>query len=137
MDHLRQVLRTLQTEKFYANLKKVYFLYRQGYLFFVCGCAFEGVFADLEKVKAIIECPQPRTIRKVKNFHELATFCHQFIRNFSTIVAPITDCLKNVKFQQASATTKAFREVKKLMTEALVMHLPDFLKVFEVTCDTS
>jgi len=35
------------------------------------------------------------------------------------------------------AAIKAFKKVKKLITEVHVMHLPNFSKVFEVTCDIS
>jgi len=52
-------------------------------------------------------------------------------------MTPITVCLKNEKFQWTSAASKAFTEIKRMMTEAHVMRLPDFLKVFEVTCDAS
>ena len=48
-------------------------------------------------------------------------------------MSPITDCLKS----EAPAATKAFTKVKRMMTEAHVMRLSDFLKVFEVTCDAS
>ena len=58
MDHLRQVLRTLQAEKFYANPKKCAFcINRVVFLGFVVSS--EGVFANPEKVKAITEWPQP------------------------------------------------------------------------------
>ena len=73
MDHLRQVFHTLQDEKFYANPKKcAFYIVRVIFLGFVISS--EGVFADLEKVKAITEWPRPRTIREVRIFHELATF---------------------------------------------------------------
>ena len=52
-------------------------------------------------------------------------------------MAPITDCLKSEGFQWTPASSKAFAEIKRLMTEAPVMHLPDFSKAFEVTCDAS
>ena len=88
--------------------------------------SFERVPTDPEKVKVIFEWPQPMTIRKVRSFHGLATFYLRFIRNFSVIVAPITDCLKNREFQWASVATKVFGEVKKLMIEAPVMCLSIF-----------
>ena len=52
-------------------------------------------------------------------------------------MTPITNCIKGGKFVWPQSTTKAFEEIKKLMTLALVLYLPDFSKVFEVTCDAS
>jgi len=52
-------------------------------------------------------------------------------------MAPITDYLKSEGFQWTLAATRAFIEIKRMMTEALVMCFPDFLKLFEVTCDAS
>ena len=76
-----------------------------------------------------------RTIRKVRSFHGLATFYRRLIKNFSAIMAPITDSLKSEGFQWIPVATKASTEMKKMMTEAQVMHLPDFSKAFEITCD--
>ena len=47
----------------------------------------------------------------------------------------ITDNLKSERFQWTPAASNAFAEIKRMMTEALVMRLSDFLKVFEGTCD--
>ena len=105
VDHLRQVLRTLQAEKLYINPKKCDFCTdRVVVLEFVVFS--DGVFVDPENVKAITEWPQSRTIREVWSFHGLATFYCQFIKNFSAITAPITDYLKSEGFQWTPAATR-------------------------------
>lgn len=46
-------------------------------------------------------------------------------------------CQKKGQFSWTMAASKTFKDVKKLMTEAPVLHLPDFSKVFEVAVDAS
>jgi len=97
----------------------------------------EGVSADPEKVRTIVEWTTPSSVHDVCSFHGLVTFYRRFIRGFSTVVAPITDCIRNGTFEWTKAADKAFLELKDKMTHAPILRLPDFTKVFEVTCDTS
>lgn len=58
----------------------------------------KGILVDYEKVEAIQDWPFPSTTHEVSNFHVAATFAHGFIQNVSTIVTPITACMKKGSF---------------------------------------
>ena len=136
LDHLTQVCTTLRMENLYGNLKKCsFFTDRVVFLGFIISS--EGVFADSQKVQAIVEWPEPKNIHEIQSFHGLASFYHRFIKGFSTIISPIIDCMKQGEFVWTKAAAKAFNEVKQKMTEAPVMRLLDFTKPFEVECDVS
>ncbi|XP_048613209.1 uncharacterized protein LOC125587106 [Brassica napus] len=59
----------------------------------------QGLKVDEEKIKAIQDWPTPTTIEHVRSFHGLASFYRRFVKDFSTIAAPMTSVIKkNVSF---------------------------------------
>ena len=83
----------------------------------------EGVSANPQKFQAIVDWPEPKNIHDIWSFHGLASFYCRFIKGFSNIMSPITDCIKQGECFWTKAATKAFNEVKQKMTEAPAMHL--------------
>jgi len=126
----------LRKEQLYANPKKFVFLTNK-VIFLGFVVSLNGVSADLEKIRAIEKWSEPQSIRDVRSFHEIVTFYRRFIKGFSTIMTPITDCLKSDEFNWSKRASKALQEIKQKMIEALVLRLSDFSKVIEVTCDAS
>jgi hypothetical protein len=74
----------------------------------------------------------------VRSFHGLAGFYRRFVKNFSTIACPLNELTnKNVPSVWGKAQQHAFDELKKCLTEAPFLVLPDFQQTFEIECDAS
>ena len=92
---------------------------------------------DSDKVLAVVDWPVPPTVRAVRGFLGLAGYYRKFIRDFGTIAAPLTVLLKKDGFLWTPAATIAFEALKKALTTAPVLQLPDFAVSFIVECDAS
>ncbi|XP_066392296.1 uncharacterized protein [Miscanthus floridulus] len=97
-----------------------------------------GIQVDEEKIKAIKDWPTPTNVSQVQSFHGLAGFYRRFVKDFSTIAAPLNNLTKkDVPFKWGDEQDQAFNELKTKLCEAPLLQLPDFGKTFEIECDAS
>ena len=98
----------------------------------------EGIAVDPTKVKSVIEWLALTSVGEIHNFLRLAGYYRRFIGNFSKIAKPMTTLLKkDTKFHWTEECEASFQELKKRLTTAPVLILPDIRKDFQVYCDAS
>jgi hypothetical protein len=79
-----------------------------------------------------------KTITQVRSFLGLAGFYHRFVKDFSTIAAPLNALTKKgVPFSWGTTKENAFTMLKDKLTHAPLLQLPDFNKIFELEYDAS
>lgn len=91
-----------------------------------------------EKVKAVACFPVPTTKKELMRFLGLVGYYRSFCRNFSDVVAPLTDLLKaSATFVWSPICQQAFEKVKSLLCNAPVLSAPRFDRPFALQVDAS
>lgn len=98
----------------------------------------EGIRTDPEKVSAVADWPEPRTVKQVRQFLGLASWYRRFIANVSTIAGPLTQLTKkNARWKWGADEERAFRELKCTLVSARVLACPVFTRRFILQIDAS
>ncbi|XP_075076520.1 uncharacterized protein LOC142163162 [Nicotiana tabacum] len=136
-EHLRIVLQTLQDHKLYAKFSKCEF-WLKSVAFLGHIISGEGVRVDSQKIEAVKNWPRPTSVSDIRSFLGLAGYYSRFVEGFSSISSPLTRLTqKKVKFQWSDTCEKSFEELKKRLTSAPVLTLPEGTEGFVVYCDAS
>ena len=135
--HLKLVFCVLRKEQLYANLEKCIFC-KDHVVFLGFVVSSKGVQVDEEKVKAIQEWPTPKSVTEVRSFHGLASFYRLFVKDFSTLAAPLNEVTKkNVVFKWGEKQEEASNALKQKLINAPILAWQNFSKSFEIECDAS
>jgi hypothetical protein len=97
-----------------------------------------GISVDPSKVQDVLSWKTPTSVSDTQSFLGLAGYYRRFIEGFSRISKPMTELLeKDKEFKWTSACESSFQELKKRLTTALVLVIPDMEKPFSIYCDVS
>nr|GEV13702.1 reverse transcriptase domain-containing protein [Tanacetum cinerariifolium] len=97
-----------------------------------------GIEVDIAKVDIIAKLPHPTTVKGVWSFLGYAGFYRRFIQDFSKIARPMAHLLKKeTPFIFSKECIKPFNNLKKKLTEASILVVPDWNLPFELMCDAS
>ena len=136
IDHLCDVLTVLRRDQCYATQKKCAFGVTEvqflGYI-----VSSQGLSVDPGKDEAIRTWPIPTTITETRSFHGLASFYRRFVSQFSSLMSPITDCIREGKFSWTPDADRAFHIIKDKLCTTPILALPNFNAVFELHTDAS
>jgi len=98
----------------------------------------EGIKPLTEKVKKIIDFPQPLNQTGVRAFVNLCGFYRNHINCFTEIVEPLLKLLKkDSMFSWTGECEHAFKQLKSAIVDAATLSFPDREKPFFLFCDAS
>ena len=91
-----------------------------------------------QKVSAIQEWPIPTNVTEIRSFLGLATYYRRFVRDFSSIAAPMYELTKDsIPFVWGMEQQKSFDTLKQCIISSPIIRLPDFNKDWIMYTDAS
>jgi len=130
LERLRQAGLKLKPSKCHLLVKAVTFL----------GHTVSGgtIGVDYEKIRQVVEWPVPRTLKEVRGFVGLCSYYRRFVKDFGKIAAPLNALSeKNRTLRWDEDCQQAFDMLKKLLTTAPVLVMPNDTGRFILDCDAS
>ncbi|GJV54070.1 reverse transcriptase domain-containing protein [Tanacetum coccineum] len=137
LSNLEKMLKRCEDTNLVLDWEKCHFMCREG---IVLGhkISKSGIEVDRAKVDVIAKLPHPTTVKGVRSFLGHAGFYRRFIQDFSKIAKPMTYLLeKETRFVFSKDCIDAFQTLKKKLTEAPILVVPDWNQPFELMCDAS
>ena len=136
-DHLRNILEALKEHQLYSKFSKCEFwLTEVKFLGHIVSAS--GVLVDPEKVEVVMSWERPKSVFEIRSFLGFTGYYQRFIEHFSRLVALMTRLTrKEVKFEWNDQCEKAFQKLKRRLTSAPILIVPERGQMYTVYCDAS
>jgi hypothetical protein len=109
-DHVRHVdmlLQILKEKQLYSKPSKYLFWVKEvEYLGHIV--SHEGVKVDPNKIKAMMDWLIPKTLKNLRGFLGLTSYCHKFVQNYGRIETPLTTLTEKDEFSWNLEATQSF-----------------------------
>jgi hypothetical protein len=136
LQHLEVVFQCLLDNEFCLKQSKCSFAQQSiEYLGHIVSAA--GVGPDPAKISAMVDWPQPKSVKQLRGFLGLTGFYRKFVHHYASLAAPLTALLKRDAFIWNETTQHAFEALKSAMSQAPVLGLPNFEEQFVLETDAS
>jgi hypothetical protein len=137
MRHVKIVFDILKEANLMVKLKKCEFC-KPNIEFLGHIVGRNGLKPDPKKIEKIQKMKPPTNIKEIRSFHGLCSYYRKFVKNFSSIVKPITELVKkDVKFIWGKDQQKAFETMKEKLINYPILQYPDYEKEFILCTDAS
>jgi len=97
-----------------------------------------GIVMSQEKVEAVLNWEEPRSISETQSFLGFANFYRRFIKDYSRVARPLTELTKKTeKWSWNPEAGKTFKELKQRFTTAPILAHFDPQRPLIIETDTS
>jgi transposase InsO family protein len=98
----------------------------------------EGIATDPDKIKAVMDWPEPTCLRDIRAFLGLASYYRRFVKDFATIAAPLNGLIKKGSvFGWSTEAQDSFNTLKTALTSPPILAMPTDDGDFTLDTDAS
>lgn len=98
----------------------------------------EGLKVDPAKIQPVVDYPAPTNLRQLRRFIGMSSWYRKFIKDFATVVEPLTRLLKKQeRWRWSEEQQSSFEQIRDSLTRTPILTRPDIAKPFCVQTDAS
>ena len=134
---LREVFDRLKSANLTINPSKCS-LFQDKLVFLGHTISKDGIRPNSAKISAVVDFPQPKNQKNIKQFLGLTGFYRAFVPNYGDIANPLTSLLKKgAIFNWSDAQEQSFRQLKHHLTCPPTLVYPNYDETFHLYTDAS